>query len=70
MFRKNLAFFRVGGDSQVTQNLNHDILIDGISAIKNSIKFGIIPGGGVSLLNASTLLEGLKGSKSDFNKGV
>ncbi len=50
MFKKNLAYFRVGGDSKVNQNLNHDVLIDGINAVKNSLKFGIIPGGGAALI--------------------
>lgn len=50
MFQKNLAYFWVGGDSKINQNLNHDILIDGINSVKNSLRFGIIPGGGCSLL--------------------
>jgi chaperonin GroEL (HSP60 family) len=50
--------------------MNHDILMDGINAVKNSIKYGIIPGGGCSLLYMSQLLDYIKTNDLDFNKGV
>lgn len=34
--------------------------MDGLNAVRNSLKFGIIPGGGVPLLNASQLIDHLE----------
>lgn len=50
--------------------MNYDILMDGINAVKNSLKFGIIPGGGCSLLYMSELLNNIKNKDLDFNKGI
>lgn len=44
---------KIGGRNDVEKNNNHDIFIDGLNAVRNSIIYGIIPGAGVSLLYAS-----------------
>lgn len=47
---------KIGGRNEVERNNNHDIFIDGLNSVRNSILYGLIPGAGVSLLYASTLL--------------
>lgn len=51
--KESMGIFFIGGMNKTLQNRNHDVLVDGLNAVKNSIKKGIVPGGGCALLYAS-----------------
>ena len=50
-----VAIVKVGANSEVELKEKRDRVEDAICATKAAIKEGIVPGGGVALLNASTL---------------
>jgi len=56
-----IAIIYVGGaGNDILKNHFNDLIMDGLNAVRNSLKFGIIPGGGVPLLNASQLIDHLE----------
>jgi chaperonin GroEL len=59
-----MAIVKVGADSEVELKEKRDRVEDAICATKAAIKEGIVPGGGIALLNASTLIK----SKSEGEK--
>ena len=52
-----IAIIKVGANSEVELKEKKDRVEDAICATKAAIKEGIVPGGGIALLNASTNLE-------------
>ena len=66
----NYAVMKVGGRNKVERNNNHDILIDGLNSVRNAMLYGLIPGAGVSLLYASTLLDNLDFDNQDEKIGA
>ena len=52
-----VAIVKVGANSEVELKEKRDRVEDAICATKAAVKEGIVPGGGVALLNASQILE-------------
>jgi chaperonin GroEL len=59
-----VAIVKVGADSEVELKEKFDRAEDAICATKAAIKEGIVPGGGIALLNASTLVTGKSKSEN------
>jgi len=57
MLTGSVAIIKVGADSKVELKEKKDRIEDAIHATKAAIKEGIVPGGGVALLNASNKLN-------------
>ena len=57
MLSGSVAIVRVGADSKVELKEKKDRVEDAIYATKAALKEGIVPGGGVALLNASQYIE-------------
>jgi chaperonin GroEL len=60
-----VAVVKVGANSEVELKEKQDRVEDAICATKAAIKEGILPGGGIALLNASTLVKS-KGKNEDI----
>ena len=61
---------RVGGSTEVEVKERKDRVDDALHATRAAVQEGIVPGGGVALLRASTHLGGLKGLNSDEQVGI
>ena len=57
MLSGSVGIVRVGADSKVELKEKKDRIEDAIYATKAALKEGIVPGGGVALLNASQYIE-------------
>ncbi|MDB2613391.1 chaperonin GroEL [bacterium] len=57
MLSGSVGIIKVGADSKVELKEKKDRVEDAIYATKAALKEGIVPGGGIALLNASTLVE-------------
>ena len=57
MLSGSVGIIKVGADSKVELKEKKDRVEDAIYATKAALKEGIVPGGGVALLNASTKIE-------------
>ena len=58
MLSGSVGIVRVGANSKVEMKEKKDRVEDAIYATKAALKEGIVPGGGVALLNASQIIEG------------
>jgi chaperonin GroEL len=65
-----VAVVRVGGSTEVEVKEKKDRVDDALNATRAAVEEGIVPGGGVALLKASKVLEGLKGDNDDQNAGI
>ena len=65
-----VAVLRVGGSTEVEVKEKKDRVNDALNATRAAADEGIVPGGGVALLKASKVLDGLKGDNADQNAGV
>ncbi|MGX1745949.1 MULTISPECIES: chaperonin GroEL [unclassified Brevundimonas] len=65
-----VAVLRVGGSTEVEVKEKKDRVDDALNATRAAADEGIVPGGGVALLKASKVLDGLKGDNADQNAGV
>ncbi|MBV9508959.1 MAG: chaperonin GroEL [Caulobacteraceae bacterium] len=65
-----VAVVRVGGATEVEVKEKKDRVDDALNATRAAVEEGIVPGGGVALLKASKVLEGLKGENADQEAGV
>ncbi|WP_426956554.1 chaperonin GroEL [Muricoccus radiodurans] len=65
-----VAVIRVGGSTEVEVKERKDRVDDALHATRAAVEEGIVPGGGVALLRASTRLGGLKGENSDQQVGI
>ena len=65
-----VAVIRVGGSSEVEVKERKDRVDDALHATRAAVEEGIVPGGGVALLRASTKLGGLKGMNNDEQVGI
>jgi chaperonin GroEL len=61
---------RVGGSTEVEVKEKKDRVDDALNATRAAVEEGIVPGGGVALLKASSALEGLNGENDDQNAGI
>jgi chaperonin GroEL len=65
-----VAVIRVGGATEVEVKEKKDRVDDALNATRAAVEEGIVPGGGVCLLKASKILEGLKGDNDDQEAGI
>ncbi|MFD1191966.1 MULTISPECIES: chaperonin GroEL [Phenylobacterium] len=65
-----VAVIRVGGATEVEVKEKKDRVDDALNATRAAVEEGIVPGGGVALLKASKVLEGLKGDNDDQEAGI
>jgi chaperonin GroEL len=65
-----VAVVRVGGSTEVEVKEKKDRVDDALNATRAAVEEGIVPGGGVALLKASKVLDGLKGDNADQNAGI
>jgi chaperonin GroEL len=65
-----VAVVRVGGSTEVEVKEKKDRVDDALNATRAAVEEGIVAGGGVALLKASKVLEGLHGDNDDQNAGI
>jgi chaperonin GroEL len=65
-----VAVIRVGGSTEIEVKEKKDRVDDALNATRAASEEGIVPGGGVALLKASLILEGLKGDNADQDAGI
>ena len=65
-----VAVIRVGGMTEVEVKERKDRVDDALNATRAAVQEGIVVGGGVALVQAGKLLEGLKGDNNDQNVGI
>jgi len=65
-----VAVIKVGGSTEVEVKERKDRVDDALHATRAAVEEGIVPGGGVALLKASKVLDGLKGVNADQNAGI
>jgi chaperonin GroEL len=65
-----VAVIRVGGSTEVEGKERKDRVDDALHATRAAVEEGIVPGGGIALLRASTNLAGLKGLNHDEQVGI
>jgi chaperonin GroEL len=65
-----VAVIRVGGNSEVEVKERKDRVDDAMHATKAAVEEGVVPGGGVALLYAARVLDGLTPANSDQKVGI
>jgi chaperonin GroEL len=65
-----VAVIRVGGATEVEVKERKDRVDDALHATRAAVEEGVVPGGGVALLRASKVLEGLNGANDDQTAGI
>ena len=65
-----VAVIRVGGSTEVEVKERKDRVDDALHATRAAVEEGIVPGGGVALTRASTILAGIKGDNADQTFGI
>jgi chaperonin GroEL len=65
-----VAVIRVGGATEIEVKEKKDRVDDALNATKAAVEEGILPGGGVALLYATKVLNGLTGDNDDENAGI
>jgi chaperonin GroEL len=65
-----VAVIKVGGATEIEVKERKDRVDDALHATRAAVEEGIVPGGGVALLYATRVLEGLKGENDDQTRGL
>ena len=65
-----VAVIRVGGMTEIEVKERKDRVDDALNATRAAVQEGIVVGGGVALVQAGKVLEGLEGDNSDQNVGI
>jgi chaperonin GroEL len=65
-----VAVIRVGGMTETEVKERKDRVDDALHATRAAVEEGVVPGGGVALLRAIGVLEGLKGDNEDQKAGI
>ena len=65
-----VAVIRVGGMSEIEVKERKDRVDDALNATRAAVQEGVVVGGGVALVQAGKVLEGLSGENSDQDAGV
>ncbi|WP_095091142.1 chaperonin GroEL [Mesorhizobium sophorae] len=65
-----VAVIRVGGATESEVKEKKDRIDDALNATRAAVEEGIVPGGGVALLRATSALVGLTGANADVTAGV
>ena len=69
-FVGGVAIVHVGGNTELEMNEKKDRVDDALHATKAALEEGIIPGGGIALLNSNNLPISLENGNPDFNYGL
>ncbi len=65
-----VAVIRVGGMTEVEVKERKDRVDDALNATRAAVQEGIVVGGGVALVQAGKVLDGLEGANGDQNNGI
>ena len=65
-----VAVIRVGGVTEIEVKEKKDRIDDALNATRAAVEEGIVPGGGVALLRARSVLIGLTGENADMTAGI
>ena len=65
-----VAVIRVGGMTEIEVKERKDRVDDALNATRAAVQEGVIVGGGVALVQAGKVLNGLKGANSDQEAGI
>ncbi len=65
-----VAIIRVGAATETELKEKKHRVEDALSATRAAVEEGIVPGGGVALINGAAALEGLKGDNEDEQTGI
>jgi chaperonin GroEL len=65
-----VAVIKVGGSTEVEVKEKKDRVDDALNATRAAVEEGIVPGGGVALLRALRVLDGLKPANDDQRIGI
>ena len=65
-----VAVLYVGAATEVEMKEKKDRVDDALAATRAAVEEGIVPGGGVAYIRATTALEGLKGDNDDQTTGI
>ncbi|MCL4160669.1 UNVERIFIED_CONTAM: hypothetical protein GTU68_020926, partial [Idotea baltica] len=65
-----VAVIRVGGSTEIEVKERKDRVDDALNATRAAVQEGIVVGGGVALVQAAKILEGLEGENTDQTAGV
>ncbi|WP_095588511.1 chaperonin GroEL [Actibacterium ureilyticum] len=65
-----VAVIRVGGMTEVEVKERKDRVDDALNATRAAVQEGVIVGGGVALVQAGKVLDGLTGDNADQNAGI
>ncbi|TIP71304.1 MAG: chaperonin GroEL [Mesorhizobium sp.] len=65
-----VAVIRVGGATESEVKEKKDRIDDALNATRAAVEEGIVPGGGVALLRAKAVLNGLTGANADVTAGI
>ena len=65
-----VAVIKVGGMTEVEVKERKDRVDDALNATRAAVQEGVVVGGGVALIQASKMLEGVKGANSDQDAGI
>ena len=65
-----VAVIKVGGATEIEVKERKDRVDDALNATRAAVEEGVVPGGGVALVHAGKVLEGLKGDNADQEAGI
>jgi chaperonin GroEL len=65
-----VAVINVGGNSEVEVGEAKDLIEDALNATRAAVEEGIVPGGGIALLQGARALAGLKGANLEQHTGI
>ena len=65
-----VAVIRVGGSTEIEVKERKDRVDDALNATRAAVQEGVVPGGGVALLHASKVLDGMTGVNADQDRGI
>ncbi|WP_300073373.1 chaperonin GroEL [uncultured Ruegeria sp.] len=65
-----VAVIRVGGATEIEVKERKDRVNDALNATRAAVEEGVVTGGGVALVHAGKVLEGLKGDNADQAAGI
>ncbi|MER9895916.1 chaperonin GroEL [Mesorhizobium sp. M0119] len=65
-----VAVIRVGGATESEVKEKKDRIDDALNATRAAVEEGIVPGGGVALLRAKAVLNGMTGANADVTAGI
>lgn len=65
-----VAVLYVGAPTEVEMKEKKDRVDDALAATRAAVEEGIVPGGGIALIRASSDIDGLEGANEDENTGI